>query len=241
MALKNAEREKLRMLPVRLKAAIVGQDAAVDETGGAVADGAEGAGGDEEDVAVRALRHQVALARNHNNVAVFYVNAGRLAEAGKEVVFSTLALVEAESEVATMRRFVENEPMFLANYSDGLSDLNLAETIAITELYLLYTRRLDGWVRQLNRVAGIAVGMATEVPPHNLSEICNAIIQVIINDATEAAFWRASLTTFVGSMMPALIMSTYSSLYASNPSVSLRPSPRENLREGPRRFSIRRA
>jgi hypothetical protein len=35
----------------------------------------------------------------------------------------------------------------------------LAETVAITELYILYTRRLDGWVRDLNRMAGIAVGI----------------------------------------------------------------------------------
>ena len=35
----------------------------------------------------------------------------------------------------------------------------LAETVAITELYILYTRKLEGWVRQLNRVPGIIVGL----------------------------------------------------------------------------------
>ncbi|WP_041794820.1 DUF6803 family protein [Pararhodospirillum photometricum] len=35
----------------------------------------------------------------------------------------------------------------------------LAETIAVSELYLLYTRALDGWVRQINRWAGILVGI----------------------------------------------------------------------------------
>ena len=35
----------------------------------------------------------------------------------------------------------------------------LAETVAITELYILYTRKLDGWVRDLNRVAGVTVGI----------------------------------------------------------------------------------
>ena len=35
----------------------------------------------------------------------------------------------------------------------------LAETVAITELYILYTRKLHGWVRNLNRVAGIVVGL----------------------------------------------------------------------------------
>lgn len=35
----------------------------------------------------------------------------------------------------------------------------LAETVAITELYILYTRKLHGWVRNLNRVAGVVVGL----------------------------------------------------------------------------------
>ena len=35
----------------------------------------------------------------------------------------------------------------------------LAETVAITELYILYTRKVDSWVRQLNRIAGILVGL----------------------------------------------------------------------------------
>lgn len=35
----------------------------------------------------------------------------------------------------------------------------LAETIAVTELYILFTNSLQSWVRQLNRVAGILVGL----------------------------------------------------------------------------------
>ena len=35
----------------------------------------------------------------------------------------------------------------------------LAETLAITELYLLFTRNFQGWVYSLSRVAGIAVGL----------------------------------------------------------------------------------
>ncbi|MEN9889134.1 MAG: hypothetical protein RL559_1171 [Pseudomonadota bacterium] len=35
----------------------------------------------------------------------------------------------------------------------------LAETMAITELYILYTRRLNGPVHALNRLAGIVVGL----------------------------------------------------------------------------------
>ena len=40
---------------------------------------------------------------------------------------------------------------------------------------------------------------------------------VIRREATLAAFCKANLTTFVGSMIPASIMSPYSSLSASNP------------------------
>ena len=35
----------------------------------------------------------------------------------------------------------------------------LAETVAITELYILYTRKFGGWVRTLNRTAGVLVGL----------------------------------------------------------------------------------
>jgi hypothetical protein len=35
----------------------------------------------------------------------------------------------------------------------------LAETLAITELYLLFTRRFSGWVHQINRWAGLIVGL----------------------------------------------------------------------------------
>lgn len=35
----------------------------------------------------------------------------------------------------------------------------LAETVAVTELYILYTRDYSGLARQINRAAGIAVGL----------------------------------------------------------------------------------
>ena len=35
----------------------------------------------------------------------------------------------------------------------------LAETLAITELYLLFTRNFQGWVHNLNRSVGITVGL----------------------------------------------------------------------------------
>jgi hypothetical protein len=37
--------------------------------------------------------------------------------------------------------------------------VGLAETVVITELYILFTRRTDTWVRSLNRWAGITVGL----------------------------------------------------------------------------------
>src|SRR5206468_220251 len=43
----------------------------------------------------------------------------------------------------------------------------------------------------INGCTGIAVGMATEVPPHNLSEVCDAIIHVIEHpDATSAQLMK---------------------------------------------------
>jgi DNA gyrase subunit A len=39
----------------------------------------------------------------------------------------------------------------------------------------------------VNGCSGIAVGMATEVPPHNLGEICDAIVHVIDHPETDAA------------------------------------------------------
>src|SRR5262249_62328073 len=39
----------------------------------------------------------------------------------------------------------------------------------------------------VNGCSGIAVGMATEVPPHNLTEICRAIIHVIDHPEAQPA------------------------------------------------------
>ena len=59
----------------------------------------------------------------------------------------------------------------------------LAETVAITELYILFTRKLDGWVRTLNRVAGVVVGLYfAGVIVHLLK---NAVIPI-----TQAGEWR---------------------------------------------------
>lgn len=59
----------------------------------------------------------------------------------------------------------------------------LAETVAITELYILYTRKLNGWVRNLNRVAGIVVGLY----------FVGIIIYLLLNAVvpiTKAGEWR---------------------------------------------------
>lgn len=65
----------------------------------------------------------------------------------------------------------------------------LAETVAITELYILYTRKLDTWVRSVNRIAGIVVGVyftgiiiyliATAVVPLTRANEWRTVIDVI--------------------------------------------------------------
>lgn len=59
----------------------------------------------------------------------------------------------------------------------------LAETVAITELYLLYTRKLNGWVRDLNRAAGILVGL------YFIGVIAYLMLNAVI-PITQAGQWR---------------------------------------------------
>lgn len=56
-----------------------------------------------------------------------------------------------------MELLADNQPWNLIIFM-GIP-IALAETVVITELYILFTRRLDGWVRSINRWAGIAVGL----------------------------------------------------------------------------------
>jgi hypothetical protein len=56
-----------------------------------------------------------------------------------------------------MELLATNQPWNLLIFMAG--PVVLAETIAVTELYLLFTNNLHSWVRQLNRVAGILVGL----------------------------------------------------------------------------------
>ena len=80
----------------------------------------------------------------------------------------------------------------------------LAETVAITELYILYTRKFDTWVRQLNRIAGILVGLTFVGIISYL--LVNAVIPI-----TRAGEWRtiidlvAVLTYLIGGIPMILI------------------------------------
>ena len=62
----------------------------------------------------------------------------------------------------------------------------LAETLAITELYLLFTRKFGGAVYYLNRFAGIAVGLYFIGVIYYI--ISNAIIPI-----TKAGEWRTGI------------------------------------------------
>lgn len=59
----------------------------------------------------------------------------------------------------------------------------LAETVAITELYILYTRKLHGWVRDVNRVAGIVVGL------YFIGIIAYLLVNAVM-PITKAGEWR---------------------------------------------------
>ena len=59
----------------------------------------------------------------------------------------------------------------------------LAETVAITELYILYTRKLQGWVRNLNRWAGIVVGL------YFIGVIAYLLMNAVV-PITQAGEWR---------------------------------------------------
>jgi DNA gyrase subunit A len=61
---------------------------------------------------------------------------------------------------------IEKETVdFNPNYDDSLSEPSILPTTIPNLL--------------INGSSGIAVGMATNIPPHNLSEVCDAIIRVI--------------------------------------------------------------
>jgi len=65
----------------------------------------------------------------------------------------------------------------------------LAETLAITELYLLYRRNFSGRVRRLNRLVGVTVGLY--FIGVILYLLVNAVIPITQNDE-----WRTMLDVF---------------------------------------------
>lgn len=56
-----------------------------------------------------------------------------------------------------MQLLAENQPWNLIIFM--AIPVILAETIAVTELLILSRREFNGWLRKLNRIAGIAVGL----------------------------------------------------------------------------------
>ncbi len=62
----------------------------------------------------------------------------------------------------------------------------LAETLAITEFYLLFTRKFEGFVFYLNKFSGIAVGL------YFIGIIAYIVTQVVI-PITKAGEWRTAI------------------------------------------------
>ena len=60
----------------------------------------------------------------------------------------------------------------------------LAETLAITELHLLFTRNFIGWVQTLNRFAGITVGIY-------FVGVIVYLINSVVLPITQAGEWRS--------------------------------------------------
>jgi hypothetical protein len=62
----------------------------------------------------------------------------------------------------------------------------LAETLAITELYLLFTRNFSGWVHSLNRAAGITVGLY-------YVGVILYLLRTAVLPITQAGEWRSAI------------------------------------------------
>jgi hypothetical protein len=62
----------------------------------------------------------------------------------------------------------------------------LAETLAITELYLLFTRNLNGWVHGVNRLAGITVGLY-------FIGVIVYLMKTAVLPITQAGEWRTAI------------------------------------------------
>lgn len=62
----------------------------------------------------------------------------------------------------------------------------LAETLAIAELYLLFTRRMDGKVRTVSRIVGVLAGIY-------FAGIIARLIPTAVWPITQAGEWRTSI------------------------------------------------
>lgn len=80
----------------------------------------------------------------------------------------------------------------------------LAETVAITELYILYTRKFDTWVRQVNRIASILVGIT-------FVGIIAYLMFTAVIPITSAGAWRTwidivAVSTYLIGGMPMVLL-----------------------------------
>jgi DNA gyrase subunit A len=121
----------------------------------------------------------------------YYAEVESVVDAGTRPVYSLR--VESEDHAFVTNGFISHntEARLTALAAEMLADLE-KNTVNFRPNYD-ETREepvvLPGVVPNLlvNGCSGIAVGMATEVPPHNLREICNAIAHVIDHPESEAA------------------------------------------------------
>ena len=83
-----------------------------------------------------------------------------------------------------MQLLAENQPWNLLIFM--AIPIVLAETLAITELYILYTRKFSGFVYHLNRFAGTSVGL------YFVGIIAYLMITVVV-PITQAGEWRTAI------------------------------------------------
>jgi hypothetical protein len=77
-----------------------------------------------------------------------------------------------------------NQPWNLLIFMAG--PVVLAETLAITEFYLLFTRNVAGWVHRINRAAGIFVGIF-------YVGIIGCLMVSAVLPITQAGEWRTAV------------------------------------------------
>ena len=83
-----------------------------------------------------------------------------------------------------MELLAVNQPWNLLIFMAG--PVVLAETLAITEFYLLFTRNFAGWVHRINRAAGIIIGI------YFVGIICFLMVSAVL-PITQAGEWRTAV------------------------------------------------